>query len=108
MQKFAGREAGANRIRLVSAIGSALIATVIFSGCASSSYQEPTHRWVSTDNATSAEYRVDNTYCTREVAGDSGAHVFAVNTPEYEKYVGCMSARGYALTAYNDSANTAR
>ena len=87
----------------VAAAFTAVIAVVVLGGCGSTQYQEPTHRWVSTDNSSSAEYRVDNTYCRREVAGDSSLREFEVNSPEYEKYTACMQARGYALTAYNDA-----
>ena len=71
-------------------------------GCSGTQYQEATHRWVSTSDSSSAEYRVDNNYCRREVAGDSSQREFTVDSPEYERYTNCMKARGYALTAYND------
>lgn len=80
--------------------------TFLTGGCANTEYQEPTHRWVST-NATSAQYRVDNNYC-RKVLGDRSQGALEVSTPEYEQYTACMHARGYTLTAYNDSAQPVR
>lgn len=81
----------------------AVIAAGLLTGCGSTQSQEPTHRWVSTDSASSAQYRVDNTYCRREVVGDSSLREFEANSPEFDKYTTCMQARGYALTAYNDA-----
>jgi len=72
---------------------------VLLAGCASSGQQHPTHRWVSTVNSNSAEYRADNSRCMREISGDSTQREFAVNTPEYALYVQCMNAQGYELTA---------
>jgi len=82
---------------LYGAMGIALL----LAGCASKGHQQPTHRWVSTVNSSSAEYRADNGRCVREISGDSSQREFAVNTPEYELYVQCMNARGYELTAMN-------
>lgn len=81
-------------------VGSTVMA-LLLGGCAVSNNQEPTHRWVSTVNSSSAEYRADNGHCTREISGDSSQRVFEVNTPAYAEYVACMNARGYALTAMN-------
>ena len=81
----------------------ALLAAAVLGGCASAQYQEPTHRWVSTENSRSAQYRVDHSFCRREVAGDSSRREFEVNSPGYGKYTACMEARGYTLTAYADS-----
>jgi len=77
--------------------------TGLLIGCTTSAPQEATHRWVSTENSSSAAYRVDNNYCRREIAGDSSQREFAVDSPEYQRYTNCMKARGYALTAYNDN-----
>lgn len=77
---------------------SMVMASLFAAGCASSA-PEPTHRWVSLDNASGAEYRVENGRCAIESAGDSKQRAFNPDMPEYEKYVACMKAQGYSLVA---------
>ena len=99
---------GAKRI-VRSAIGiGGMLAALLLAGCASSDAQQPTHRWVSTKNASSAEYHVDNTQCTRQSGGDSNQRAFDLNSPEYQKYIDCMNARGYALTAFDSDSVSSR
>lgn len=88
-------------------LATAMLAGLLLGGCTSPQHQEPTHRWVSTDNASSAQYRVDNGYC-RKIVGDRSQRSFEVNTPEYEKYTACMRARNYTLSAYNETPASSR
>lgn len=83
------------------AVFTSLVFGLLLAGCASSGYQEPTHRWISTVHSNSVEYRADNSRCMREIAGEAGQRVFAVGTPEYDQYVVCMNSLGYELTAMN-------
>ena len=71
-------------------------------GCASDGYQAATHHWVSFDQVSGIEYRVDNNQCARETLGESGPRVLETNTVAYEQYVSCMNEKGYVLTAYSD------
>ena len=91
------------QVRGIGLAAAVVLVAGLLGGCAGAQYQEPTHRWVSTENSTSAQYRVDHSYCSREVAGDSSRREFEVNSPGYDKYTACMEARGYTLTAYADS-----
>ena len=94
--------------RAIASTACGMLAVFLLGGCALGEYQQPTHRWVSAKNSSSAEYHADNTYCTRESAGKSGQREFVVNSPEYTKYVDCMNARGYALAASSDSTVSSR
>jgi hypothetical protein len=92
------------RAKLATTISAGLFAVLTLSGCASQEHLDPTHRWVSNDDAAPATYRVDNAYCTRESTGSPGQRAFEPGTPEYDQYTACMKARGYALTAMNETA----
>jgi hypothetical protein len=72
-------------------------------GCAATDHQAPTHRWVSMDQVSGVEYRVDNNQCARETLGETGPRVLKTDTEAYQQYVTCMNERGYVLTAYSDA-----
>jgi len=96
-----------NAIRVFAGIGSTALAMLLLGGCASSDAQQPTHRWVSAKNSSSVEYHADNAYCTQS-AGTTGQRAFAVNSPEYQQYVECMNAKGYALSTIGESTVSTR
>lgn len=95
-----------NRLGTVAGFGSAALIALLIGGCATSEYQEPTHRWVSSSQSTGHQYRADNGACMRESVGAATQRVFDTSTPEYWKYVACMNGRGYALTPSNDVASS--
>ena len=86
-------------VRAVFGMGGATLIALVLGGCATSGYQEPTHRWVSSSQSTSNQYRADNTTCMSQSGGTTSQRAFATSSPEYRAYVACMSERGYALTA---------
>ena len=97
-----------NAVRMFAGVGSTVLAVVLLGGCASSDAQQPTHRWVSAKNSSSVEYHADNAACTRQSAGNTGQRTFAVNSPEYQQYVDCMHAKGYALSSIGESSVSTR
>ena len=92
---------GRGQVRMIG-LGIGLTGVLALGGCASGEYQSPTHHWVSFDQVSGVEYRVDNNQCARETLGESGPRVLKTNTVAYEQYVNCMNEKGYALTAYSD------
>lgn len=95
-----------NKVRALIGYPAGLLATLVVlaaSGCTATDHQAATHRWVSMDQVSGVEYRVDNNQCARETLGETGPRVLKTNTEAYQQYVACMNERGYVLTAYSDS-----
>ncbi len=81
----------------------AVVALAFVAGCATTSAQKPTHRWVSNDNAGRTEYVADHRACARDQFGKDRERAMDTSSPEYAKYVACMNEQGYKLVAYDQT-----
>ena len=73
--------------------------SIVFSACATSESDNPTHFWKAAEAKTERQYQRDNNACHEQFGLEDKAPMPA-ETPSFEAYRHCMVDRGYVLQSY--------